>query len=104
MADCKLDDEIKSEETVLQHQQKVLVSDLKRRMNVNVENQFEIYEKLSELEKVRIIKNLEKNYCQKEDDEVIEKDGYVGWKNAKGITPYDINPELLKKYPSDDKS
>ena len=104
MTDYKLDDEIKSEETVFQHQQKVLASDSKRRMNVNVENQFEIYEKITELEKKRTIKNLEQNYCQKEDDEVIEKNGYVGWKNAKGITPYDINPELLKNHPSDDKS
>jgi hypothetical protein len=106
MADCKLDDEIKSEESVLQHQQKVLVSDLKRRMNVNVENQFEIDKLHSDLLKQQTMENMKAIFQNqnKDEDEVIDENGYLRWKNAKGITPYDITPELLKKHSSDDKS
>lgn len=106
MTDCKLDDEIKSDETVYQHQQKVHASDLKRRMNVDVENQFEIDKLHSDLLKQQTMENMKATFQNqnKDEDEVIDENGYLRWKNAKGITPYDITPELLKKHSSDDKS
>lgn len=106
MVDFKLDDEIRPNESVEEHQKRIRDNDTKRRMNVDCETQFEIDKLRSDLLKQQTMENMKAILQQqtKYEDEVIDENGYLRWKNAKGITPYDINPELLKNNPSDDKS